>query len=179
MSVKVHAVLPPAPHKIVHFAPFRFLLLAPPPPAPPPLSTPANPPLPPIASPSAISNTSSTPLPCIALTSAYLAPIRSATACPSAVVTGWRPWALSISKARLSVRRSVFVATRMRGVDSQKWETSGYHCVARRNGSVLRRSRVGERERKKGKWERTLSSTFSKLTGKSTAKQMKRTSVSG
>jgi hypothetical protein len=55
--------------------------------------------------------------------------------------------------ARSSVRRSVLVATRMTGTESQKCETSGYHCAHPLPWSAwfLPPSSKKKKEREKGK----------------------------
>jgi hypothetical protein len=76
---------------------------------------------------SASANTSCTPLPVFAEHSMYLAPISCATSAPCSDVTGFWPCAPSRRRVLSSRRKSVLVATRMSGVPSQKWATSGYH----------------------------------------------------
>lgn len=73
------------------------------------------------------SKTSLTPCPVFAEHSTYFAPMFLATSIPCCAVTGCAPWAARRSCVRLSFRRSVFVATRMRGTDGQKCDTSGCH----------------------------------------------------
>lgn len=77
---------------------------------------------------SASPNTSCTPVPIFAEHSMYFAPISRATDIPCSDVTGICPCALSIRRVCSSRRRSILVPTRMSGVPSQKWATSGYHC---------------------------------------------------
>ena len=76
---------------------------------------------------SAASNTSLTPLPVFALHSRYPAPMSLATAAPCSGVTGAWPCADSMRMVVASDRRSVLVPIRRRGVEGQKWDTSGYH----------------------------------------------------
>lgn len=78
---------------------------------------------------SAASNTSLTPLPVFALHSRYPAPISLATAAPCSGVTGAWPCADSMRMVVASDRRSVLVPIRRRGVEGQKWDTSGYHFL--------------------------------------------------
>lgn len=76
---------------------------------------------------SANANTSCTPVPVFAEHSIYRAPISLATLCPCSAETGVWPCAPSIRLVCSSRRRSIFVPTRMSGVPSQKWATSGNH----------------------------------------------------
>lgn len=92
----------------------------------------------------AASNTSLTPLPVFALHSLYPAPISLATAAPCSGATGAWPCADSIRMVVESDRRSVLVPIRRRGVVGQKWDTSGYHLVTRKE---LERASAGEFER--------------------------------
>lgn len=72
-------------------------------------------------------NTSWTPVPVLAEHSIYRAPISFATLCPCSADTGAWPCAPNIRLVCSSLRRSIFVATSMRGVPSQKCATSGNH----------------------------------------------------
>ena len=76
----------------------------------------------------ASSKTSATPLCSLALHSIYVAPIRSATACPCSGVTGVRPCVRRSSMHVRLFRRSDLRPTKTRGVVGQKCRTSGYHC---------------------------------------------------
>lgn len=87
---------------------------------------------------SAKANTSRTPCPVFAEHSMYFAPISFATAAPCSGVTGVVPCAPSIRLVCSSFRRSVFVPTRIKGVPSQKCDTSGNHCVA-----IIKKARKG------------------------------------
>jgi len=100
---------------------------------------------------SATEKTSCTPCPVFAEHSIYRAPISLATADPWSAVTGVWPCAPSIRLVCSSCRRSIFVPTRIKGVPSQKWATSGNH----------------------------LSWTLPRLTGKSTENTIRITSLSG
>lgn len=71
--------------------------------------------------------TSCTPCPVFAEHSVYRAPISLATADPWSEFTGVWPCAPSIRLVCSSARRSILVPTRIRGVPSQKWATSGNH----------------------------------------------------
>ena len=124
---------------------------------------------------SAASNTSLTPLPVFALHSRYPAPISLATAAPCSGVTGAWPCAESMRMVVPSDRRSVLVPIRRRGVEGQKWDTSGYHfCECK---EMQRLYLVGEEST--GGAGCTLSRTLARLVGKSTENTIRITSLSG